>query len=217
MRPKAVANSASEMYGATTEIVALCKPPIAWNELMMPHTVPSKPTYGLVLLTVARNARLCSSRSISLRCETRIARRDPSMICSGLKLDCLSLPNSRNPASKMPDIPCGVASARAISPTSGLNSTPDQKLVSNSCAAAPALFRTRLLSMMTAHDATDPSSKKTMIACTNGLASSISRKIDRSLFIESTHSLKPRVNAAARSEEHTSELQSLRHLVCRLL
>src|SRR5688572_31601074 len=85
MRPIAVAMSASEMYGATTEIVALCMPPSAWNELMMPQTVPSRPMYGLVLLTVARNARLCSSRSISLRCETRIARREPSMICSGLK------------------------------------------------------------------------------------------------------------------------------------
>ena len=78
-RPIAVAISASEMPGATIAIVALCTAPIAWNERMMPTTVPNRPTYGLVLLTVARNARLCSSRSTSRSCDTRIARRAPSM------------------------------------------------------------------------------------------------------------------------------------------
>ena len=48
------------------------------NALMIPHTVPNSPTYGLVLPTVASVARLCSSRSISLSCATRIARREPS-------------------------------------------------------------------------------------------------------------------------------------------
>src|SRR5688572_31559871 len=183
MRPIAVAMSASEMYGATTEIVALCMPPSAWNELMMPQTVPSKPTYGLVLLTVARYARLCSSRSISRRCETRIARREPSMTCSGFKLDCLSLPNSRKPDSKMPAMPCGVASARAMLRYNELRSTPDQKLFSNSSAEPTALFSTRLLSMMTAHDEIEASSSSAMMSCTKGLASRMSRMNDRSLFI----------------------------------
>ena len=185
------------MPGATIAIVALCTPPSAWNELMIPHTVPSSPMYGLVLLTVARNARLCSSRSISRNCETRIARREPSMTCSGLKLDCLSLPNSRNPASKMPAMPCGVASARAMSRYSEFRSTPDQKLVSKSCAAAVAFFSTRCLSMMTAQEEIDASTSSAKMACTNGLASRTSRMIDKSLFIESTRSLTLRGNAAA--------------------
>src|SRR5262245_64236834 len=35
--------------------------------------------------------------------------------------------------------------------------------------------------------------------------------------IENSESVLPRLDGQVRSEEHTSELQSLRHLVCRLL
>ena len=40
----AVAINASEMPGATIEIVACCTAPKALNEVIMPHTVPNKPT-----------------------------------------------------------------------------------------------------------------------------------------------------------------------------
>ena len=38
---------------------------IAWKLVMMPHTVPNRPTNGAVEPTVARNSRRRSSRSIS--------------------------------------------------------------------------------------------------------------------------------------------------------
>src|SRR5258705_8635344 len=37
------------------------------------------------------------------------------------------------------------------------------------------------------------------------------------IFVNSGESSRPLVRRSSRSEEHTSELQSLRHLVCRLL
>ena len=42
-RPMAVAISASAMPGATLEMLALCAPPMAMKEFMMPYTVPSRP------------------------------------------------------------------------------------------------------------------------------------------------------------------------------
>ena len=39
----AVAISASAMPGATLEMLALCAPPMAMKEFMMPYTVPSRP------------------------------------------------------------------------------------------------------------------------------------------------------------------------------
>ena len=57
--------SASAMAGATTASVACCTFPRPWNALMIPHTVPNSPTYGLVEPIVASVERFCSSGSVS--------------------------------------------------------------------------------------------------------------------------------------------------------
>ena len=49
----AVAISASAMPGATVASVACCTLPSPWKAVMMPHTVPNRPTYGLVEPMVA--------------------------------------------------------------------------------------------------------------------------------------------------------------------
>src|SRR6202021_702250 len=65
MRPIAVANSAWAMPGATTVSEVFCEAAIAWKLVMMPHTVPNRPTNGPAEPTVARTRSRRSSRSIS--------------------------------------------------------------------------------------------------------------------------------------------------------
>ena len=64
-RPIAVASSASAMPGATTARLVDFEPAIAWNEVMMPTTVPNRPMKGAAEPMVARKPSLPSSRSIS--------------------------------------------------------------------------------------------------------------------------------------------------------
>ncbi len=65
IRPSAVANSASAMPGATTARLVFFDTAMAWKLVMMPQTVPNRPTNGAVEPTVARNSSRRSSRSIS--------------------------------------------------------------------------------------------------------------------------------------------------------
>ena len=75
---------------------------------MMPHTVPNRPTYGLVEPIVASVERFCSSRSVSCSCATFIARRLPSSSCAPPSPTCCrSRENSRKPETKMPAMPVG--------------------------------------------------------------------------------------------------------------
>jgi hypothetical protein len=65
IRPSAVANSASAMPGATTARDVFFETAIDWKLVMMPQTVPKRPTNGAVDPTVARKSRRRSRRSIS--------------------------------------------------------------------------------------------------------------------------------------------------------
>ena len=53
-KPKAVANSASAMPGATIAKLVFLEIAIDWKEFIIPHTVPNKPINGAVDPTVAR-------------------------------------------------------------------------------------------------------------------------------------------------------------------
>ncbi len=65
MSPIAVANRASAMPGATTASDVVCWPAMARKLVMMPHTVPNRPTKGPAEPTVASTSRRRSSRAIS--------------------------------------------------------------------------------------------------------------------------------------------------------
>ena len=65
IRPIAVANSASAMPGATTANEVFFDAAIDWKLVMMPQTVPNRPTKGPAEPTVASTSRRRSSRSIS--------------------------------------------------------------------------------------------------------------------------------------------------------
>src|SRR4026209_1530693 len=64
-RPSAVANKASARPGATTARLVFFEIAIAWNEFMIPHTVPNRPTKGAVEPTVASTRSRLSSCDIS--------------------------------------------------------------------------------------------------------------------------------------------------------
>ena len=53
-RPNAVANNASAIPGATIARLVFLEIAIDWNEFIIPHTVPNRPTKGAVEPTVAR-------------------------------------------------------------------------------------------------------------------------------------------------------------------
>src|SRR6187399_1360523 len=181
-KPMAVAISASAMPGATICSVACCTPPSATNELRMPHTVPNRPTYGLVEPMVARLARLSSRRSSSLSWPTRMARRAPSSNCSGGMPPCFRRANSRKPNSKMLDMP--VAPPRlSICRYSAVRSPPFQKLLSKFSASSCARDSKARLRKMMAHENSEASSSRPMTPCTMGLACSTSRTIESSLSI----------------------------------
>src|SRR6185437_10417508 len=173
----AVATSASEMPGATMASVACCTLPSEEKALMMPHTVPNRPTYGLVLPTVASVARLCSSRSISLSCATRMARREPSSSCSASAELWRRRANSRKPNSKMPAIPVAPPCA-SMARYSCARSSPDQKRLSKRSASRRArLMPLRLLKMI-AQEVSEASSSSPITNCTGTLACTIRRRID---------------------------------------
>ena len=71
-RPIAVANSASAMPGATTASEVFFDAAIDWKLVMMPQTVPNRPTKGPAEPTVARTSRRLSSRSTSRAMVTSI-------------------------------------------------------------------------------------------------------------------------------------------------
>ena len=52
--PKAVANKASAMPGATIAKLVFLEIAIDWNEFIIPHTVPNNPIKGAVDPIVAR-------------------------------------------------------------------------------------------------------------------------------------------------------------------
>ena len=66
----AVASNASAMPGATTASEVFLEAAIERNEVMMPQTVPNRPTNGPAEATVARNSRFDSSRSTSREIDT---------------------------------------------------------------------------------------------------------------------------------------------------
>src|ERR1700722_7122293 len=195
-RPMAVVTSASETPGTTIASVACCTFPSELKAFMMPQTVPNRPTYGLVEPTVASVARLCSSRSISLSCATRIARRAPSSSMSAATPPCArSRANSRKPNSKMLSMP--VALPRdSMARYSELRSPPDQKLFSNRSASRCARCTTRLLRKIIAHDISEAASRMPMTTCTTRLAWTIMLRIDKSPPI--SYSLRQRAAASCR-------------------
>src|SRR5208283_3022596 len=69
-RPTAVANSASAMPGATTAREVFLEAAIERNAVMMPQTVPKRPTKGLAEATVASTSSEDSSFSTSRPIET---------------------------------------------------------------------------------------------------------------------------------------------------
>src|SRR5260221_11049131 len=64
-RPVAVVMRASEIPGATTARLADPARPMSANEVMIPQTVPNRPTNGLTLAVVARKLRRRSIRVTS--------------------------------------------------------------------------------------------------------------------------------------------------------
>src|ERR1700683_1753175 len=176
-RPMAVATSASEIPGATMASVACCTLPSEEKALMIPHTVPNSPTYGLVLPTVARVARLCSSRSISFSCATRMAPPEPSSNWSAPVTLCRRRANSRKPNSKMPAMPVAPP-CDSMARYSCARSSPDQKRLSKRSASRRARPIARLLPKMMAHELSDASSRMPMTICTGTLACTMSLRID---------------------------------------
>ena len=53
--PRAVANNASAIPGATIAKLVFLETAIDWNEFIIPQTVPNKPINGAVEPTVAKN------------------------------------------------------------------------------------------------------------------------------------------------------------------
>src|SRR5215472_7649378 len=209
--PNAVATSASEMPGATMASVACCTLPSEEKALMMPHTVPNRPTYGLVLPTVASVARLCSRRSISFSCATRIARREPSSSCSLPLAIWRRRANSRKPNSKMPAMP--VAPPRdSMARYSCARSSPDQNRPSKRSASRRARAITLRLLKMICHEVSDASSSRPITICTGTLACTINLNSDSGSFMvcrlarygrEQELGQAPRAHAARIDARHT--------------
>ena len=70
--PIPVATKASDMPGATALIVAWVASDNPWNEVMIPHTVPSNPIYGLTDPTFAKKDKCLLISSSSEAIETLI-------------------------------------------------------------------------------------------------------------------------------------------------
>ena len=67
--PKAVANKASAIPGATIAKLVFLDIAIDWNEFIMPQTVPNNPMKGAVAQTVAKKVKSFSIFFISLSVE----------------------------------------------------------------------------------------------------------------------------------------------------
>src|SRR4051812_39601000 len=131
---------------------------------------------------VARFARLSSRRSISLSWPTRIARRAPSSNWSAGMPPCLRRANSRNPNSKMLDMP--VAPPRpSICRYSAVRSPPFQKLFSKLSASSVALESNERLRKMMAQDMSEASASSPITTCTTGLAFTTSLTMESSFSI----------------------------------
>ena len=85
-RPMAVANNASAMPGATTANEVFLDAAIERNAVMMPHTVPNRPTKGPAEATVASTSRFDSSRSTSRAIDT--SKTFSMRACSPMKEAC---------------------------------------------------------------------------------------------------------------------------------
>src|SRR5690606_3196360 len=179
-RPIAVAISASEMPGATLAMVASLTLARPWNEIMMPHTVPNRPTYGLIEPTLARNSRLRSSPSSSREVDTRIARCAPSSWIrpSTPRRSRMRL-NSRKPLSKIASSP-PESRPRPCAPAYSFDrSAPDQNRSSKRSASSSArLSRLRLRKMIT-HEAIEATSSSNITNCTGIEACRISCTMSR--------------------------------------
>ena len=183
-KPIAVAIKASAIPGATTAKVACCILPKDINEFIMPHTVPNKPTYGLVEPTVAKNARFCSRSSTSLEAATRIARctesvTDRRMPGSVFKARLYSWKPSKKIRSKPR------RSGRwAKSSYSVFKDTPFQNCSSNLFTLRCKPDNLLALDIISVHDSKDATTNILITILTTGLASMISFTIDNSVVTE---------------------------------
>src|SRR6185437_11318224 len=136
--------------------------------------------------TVASVARLCSSRSVSLSCATRMARREPSRSISAATPPwALRRANSRKPNSKILSMP--VAPPRdSTARYSELRSPPDQNVFSKRSASRRARRTTIPLRKMMAQEVKEAASRMPMTICTTTLACTTRRMIDNSPPISSS-------------------------------
>src|SRR5690348_4314661 len=172
------------MCGATTAMVTSFISPRPWNAPMMPHTVPNRPTYGLIEPTLARNSRLRSSKPISRVPATCMARSEPSIT---LRVSCVLRwrwrANSRKPDSKMFSMPPLLAPPLLTSRNNWARSPPDQKRSSNASASSIAALVWVYLRMMITQDRNEKTSSTSSTSCTGRLESPISVKMFNPPFI----------------------------------
>src|ERR1700740_3158326 len=133
IRPIAVANKASAIPGATTAREVFFEAAIDWKLVMMPQTVPNRPTNGPAEPTVASTSRRRSSRSTSRAIDTfitfsiRICRpakerewlskeRFHSRIAATKQaaIDCVGLPDSARYSSSIDSPDQNACSKRSI-------------------------------------------------------------------------------------------------------
>ena len=186
----AVATSASEIPGATMARVACCTFPSDENALMMPHTVPNRPTYG----TGAAHRR--QGRQAVLEAVDFLQLRDPhgapralqQLVRGGTRL----LAQARELAETKLENPghAGGAALDSMARYSCARSPPDQKRVSNRSASRRARPITRLLLKMIAQEVSEASSRMPITSCTGTLACTIRRIIDRAAHPCATYLLR---------------------------
>src|SRR5262245_4900654 len=139
-RPRAVANNASAMPGATTARLVFLAAAIEAKLFMMPHTVPNRPTNGADEPTDARNPICRSSCSIS-RPSVMSMTRSMRSLSPALSSVVVSRPlaaerrHSRMAATKIEDSGSGGLLPRRSNSSS--SEPPDQKLSSNCLALNP--------------------------------------------------------------------------------
>ena len=167
--PSAVANSASAMPGATTASEVFFDSAIAWKLVMMPHTVPNRPTNGAVEPTVARNSKRRSSRSISRLMVTSMTFSTRIWMPPSVR----GLPSTVRFHSRMAatnkDAMLSVL-ARDTEPYRSSSDWPDQNICSNLSVSRRARANKNSFEKMIAHDQTEASSSPTMMICTIRLA-----------------------------------------------
>ena len=147
-----------------------------WNEIMMPNTVPNRPTYGLIEPTLARNSRLCSRPSISREPVARIARCAPSSCMRAVDAAALAQAVELAEAGfedRLHAADCRGRARwrrhRAWSVRRRTRSAPRSARLRVSARSS-----TRFLRKMITHDATEATSSSTITSCTGRLACSTS-------------------------------------------